>query len=283
MNGVRMAADTSETVPSGVVVPRANHGLAHNLLEAFGIATSYFFVAMLAYRSAAQVKHVFVYEGTSAGWMDVGWVLSAALAGYVVADWFSGIVHFGFDRYGTTKTFLLGPSFVTPFREHHSDPIDITRHGFLETNGNNCLATVIPLWLIFIAPWGHDVAWWHWTSTMLTVGAVAVFATNQFHKWAHTEHPPALIAWLQRRHLILPVDHHQVHHTWPYETYYCITTGWLNWPLHKLHFWPALEKVIGAFGFTAYRDHAPVFQEPGRTVGVVPPEGKVDPLLRLAR
>jgi plasmanylethanolamine desaturase len=275
-----MAAGTDNV--AAPIVPRAGHGKAHNLLEAFGITTSYFFVAMLAFRSISQVKHTFVYESAAAGWIDVAMVASAVLAGYVVADWFSGFVHFIFDRYGSPQTFLLGPNFVTPFREHHSDPIDITRHGFLETNGNNCLATVIPLWLIFIAPFSYDAAWWHWTSSMLTAGAVATFATNQFHKWAHTKDAPGYITWLQKRHLILPVDHHQIHHTWPYETYYCITTGWLNWPLHKLGFWRMLEAVAGLVGATAYRDLAPVYPEPGRTVGVVPPEGKTDPLLRAA-
>ena len=39
----------------------------------------------------------------------------------------------------------IQPNFVKPFRMHHVDAKDITRHDFVETNGNNCLATVIPL------------------------------------------------------------------------------------------------------------------------------------------
>jgi hypothetical protein len=52
------------------------------------------------------------------------------------------------------------------------------------------------------------------------------------------------VVWLQEHHIILPRRHHRVHHVAPHETYFCITTGWLNWPLEKLHFWYILEYII---------------------------------------
>jgi ubiquitin-conjugating enzyme E2 variant len=245
------------------VVPRAEHSKPHQLLEAFGIVTAWFFVVMLGWRCVVEVINAYEYYSVAEGNLRVALMVTAVLAGYIVADLVSGLVHWFFDRFCTTKTFLLGANFVTTFREHHSDPIDITRHGFLSTNGNNCLATVIPLWLIFIAPWSYDNRFWHWSVAMLTVGAVATFATNQFHKWAHTENRPGYIVWLQEHHFILPRDHHKIHHRWPYETHYCITTGWLNRPLVAIGFWRRMERIIGALGFPAHRDAAPVYPEDG--------------------
>ena len=36
-------------------------------------------------------------------------------------------------------------------------------------------------------------------------------------------------------------------HKAPFAKYYCITVGWLNWPLTKLHFFPAMERVVTAW------------------------------------
>ena len=71
-----------------------------------------------------------------------------------------------------------------------------------------------------------------------------IFMTNQFHKWAHLEEPPAWIAMLQDCRLILSPDHHDVHHTPPFDKYYCITTGWLNRPLAAVQFWARLERLV---------------------------------------
>jgi hypothetical protein len=178
---------------------------------------------------------------------DVAWWLlpTALLLGYLIADFVSGAVHWLADNFGTEQMPLIGPTLIRPFREHHVDPRGITRHDFIETNGSNCL--VCWPWLLayywFIPP-GASIFTLAFITTWIVFN-VGIFATNQFHKWAHLEVIPPWIERLQSWRLILSPDHHQIHHTPPFERYYCITTGWLNPILcDRLRFFQRTESMI---------------------------------------
>jgi ubiquitin-conjugating enzyme E2 variant len=169
-------------------------------------------------------------------------LLSAVLLGYLAADFVSGLVHWMGDTWGSTEMPVLGKAFIRPFREHHVDEKAITRHDFVETNGNNCLVS-IPVAILAVAL-PHSSPGWVFVSTFLGAMIFWVMATNQFHKWSHMDEPSALVGFLQRVHLILPPDHHRVHHTAPYNKYYCITVGWMNKPLMMIAFFPTMERLI---------------------------------------
>ena len=171
-------------------------------------------------------------------------VVAAVVAGYLFADFMSGCVHFFFDRFLEETTPVIGAAFVKPFRIHHTDPLDITRHGFLPTNGSNSLVTVAPLLGLFVIDHTHPAGFFF--VAMVVIAAFATFGTNQFHKWAHTPTPHPFVAWMQRRHWILPVDHHAIHHTWPHETHYCITTGWMNGVLLRVGFWKFATRALSS-------------------------------------
>lgn len=180
-----------------------------------------------------------------------GWLLLAALAfGFILADFVGGLVHWMGDTWGSTEMPILGKALIRPFREHHVDEKAMTRHDYVETNGANCMVAVpVALGVLFVPLTVEG-----WTAPALFVVASMgsmifwVMMTNQIHKWSHIEQDrlPAILRLLQRWHLILPPAHHQVHHTAPFDTYYCITTGWLNWPLAKIGFYRHLERLITA-------------------------------------
>lgn len=172
-------------------------------------------------------------------------ILSMVMASYLVADFISGFVHWLADRYGSPGTPVLGPSFITPFRNHHIDKKGITRHGFFEANGNNSIVTIpfLAFVLCYIPVDSGDFIDIGLFSFGLFL-SVWVFATNQFHKWAHSEEVPLYVSILQKMGIILSRAEHERHHVYPHVSNYCITSGLLNRPLDLIGFWSFLEKSI---------------------------------------
>ena len=159
---------------------------------------------------------------------EAGWLLLAAAAGYAMADVASGLTHWFCDTFFREDTPGIGPVLIHPFREHHRDPAAMTRHGFLELTGNSCLG---------VAPLLGFAVWRPWSPLLdagLVAFALALFGTNLFHKWAHSERVPRVVGWLQRCHLILNPARHRVHHTPPNKTAYCVTSGWMNAVLDRI-------------------------------------------------
>ncbi len=170
----------------------------------------------------------------------LGWIIAGGfLAALLFADFASGFVHWAADNWGAPTWPVLGSAFIRPFREHHTDAEDITRHDFVELNGNNCLVSLptfwmafafelTPGWRLFQGVFWICLAWW-------------VLGTNQFHAWAHSPKLAWPVRWLQRTRLILSREHHDVHHEFPHNRNYCITTGWMNPLLRGVRFFELLE------------------------------------------
>jgi sterol desaturase/sphingolipid hydroxylase (fatty acid hydroxylase superfamily) len=206
----------------------------HRMLELLGIAT----FVVLAFLMAGDV-----YRGlANFGYL---WLLPIlALMAYLAADLVSGFVHFLADNFGSADTPIVGPNFIGPFRDHHVDPKGITRNDFVDTNGNNSLVSILPMRLVWLAvPIGTTVASYLFGAFFLFL-CLAVFLTNQFHKWAHAKTPPAFAIWLQRKGIILSKEHHDIHHESPYDTYYCITAGFWNPLLDRTRFFERTERAI---------------------------------------
>jgi len=184
-----------------------------------------------------------VAEGSSRfghGWYLVG----LAIAGYLVADLVSGIVHFLADNFGSEDTPFFGPGFIRPFRDHHVNPRGIVSHGFVAANGNNALVSIPILAPAALLLPVSESATAHLLGSFILFMMLAVFVTNQFHKWAHMEVPPRFVRTLQSAGLILSREHHDVHHTTPHNAHYCITLGIWDPLLERTRFFHRLERGL---------------------------------------
>ncbi|MEZ4332778.1 MAG: fatty acid desaturase CarF family protein [Myxococcota bacterium] len=162
------------------------------------------------------------------------------LAGYLLADFIAGLVHWLADRHFDPETPVIGPLLIAPFRAHHDDPLSITRHHLFEVLGNNALITLpVTAALLFFPP--VDSALDAFAAALALVGTLASVATNLFHAWAHAQRPPWIARWLQRRRLVLTPRQHARHHRGLHDQAYCVTSGWLNPLLDRMRFFAWLD------------------------------------------
>ena len=214
---------------------RYGYSRSHRAIEALSITAVFGLLLGFCVRVPAAIHSSF-------GWIGLG---ITVLAAYIASDVISGIVHWAGDTIGHEQVPFLGPNFIRPFREHHTDQKDITRHDFIETNGNNCIVVLAPLFGAYLlAPRG---GFGFFAAAFVAFLGLFVVATNQFHKWAHDDSPPRVARPLQRWGLILSPQHHDIHHAAPHDKHYCITAGWMNPVLNGLHFFRGLEWLIARF------------------------------------
>ncbi len=202
--------------------------------------------AFVAFAAAAIVLAIDIARG-AARFGNVWLIPIVVVAAWALADFISGVVHFLADNFGTPETPILGAAFVKPFRDHHTDPKGILENPFLIANGNNCVVSLPPLLMVILLVPVNSTFIGYIFGTFFLAFSIGIFLTNQFHKWAHMESPPRPVAWLQANGLILSNEHHDRHHTSPFDTYYCITTGWWNPLLERVRFFDRSEKIIRGF------------------------------------
>ncbi|MGH9790207.1 MAG: fatty acid desaturase CarF family protein [Candidatus Acidiferrales bacterium] len=210
-------------------------------MEGVSIAAFVLLFAVLATRVARAAE----------SWTDFALLSLAVPAGLLLADFLSGCAHWFCDRFFEEKTPVLGPLLIAPFREHHRDPLAMTRHGFLELNGNSALALTPLLAWVWIAAPATLGAMSLFAHALLLSASLALLATNQIHRWAHDAQAPPAVRWLQRHGGILSPEHHQRHHQPPHQLSYCITGGWLNATLDHIEWFARCERMLRCAGAPA--------------------------------
>lgn len=161
----------------------------------------------------------------------------------LLADFISGVAHWYCDTWGTPETPIFGV-LIRSFREHHVDQMAITRHDFIETNGDNFMSIVPALAVMCFLPINPFGICGIVAHTFLLALCIYIALTNQFHKWSHERKRHPIVQWLMSNNLILSFRAHKLHHHGEFDIGYCITTGWLNPILDATNFWRFMEKVV---------------------------------------
>ena len=165
-------------------------------------------------------------------------------AGILLADFTTGLCHWFGDTFFEEDTPILGAMWIQPFREHHRDPLAITRHDCLEVSGNNCLLLLGILVAARALGPSLESAAGALSWGVLLVFSLFVAVSNQLHRWAHAPRPPHPVRWLQRRGWILVPEAHGRHHRGRHDQDFCVTTGWCNPWLDRVAFCPRLEARV---------------------------------------
>jgi plasmanylethanolamine desaturase len=206
-----------------MVLGTYDYPTSHRVFEFVSVGAFVFFAAAISRRVVVEVADRFSLPVALL-------IVVLLLAAYALADLLSGIVHFLFDNLGSPETPVIGQKFIKPFRDHHVDPMEMTRGDFIAVNADNvfaCLPVLIPVFFFL------DITEHPYVGVFL-VGLVAgVIMTNQLHKWAHMPTVPRLVAAAQRRGVVLSKEHHAVHHSGGYDRNYCITWGYLDVVLNR--------------------------------------------------
>ena len=170
------------------------------------------------------------------------WVPVVLLAGVVAADFVTGLVHWGADTWGRDDVPIVGKLLLVPFRLHHVNPADFARRSFVDANGEVAAIFLIGVAGFLLVP--LTTGWGGVTALFGLPFCGVGMLTNQIHQWAHLDHVPAPVRWLQRAGVLLGHDEHARHHAHPYDAQYCITTGWCNRPLEAIGFYRRLERAV---------------------------------------
>lgn len=167
-------------------------------------------------------------------------ILGQALAGWLIADLLSGVVHWYLDRVATVTLPVIGRTVVAPNRLHHRDPLAFTKASIVERN--------LAMWLlvgVVSAVW----FWWLGPSVVWTAATLGAALVNEVHAHAHRPlQAPAFVRVAQDVGVIQSPKHHAGHHRAPQDRHYCSLTDLLNPVLDHCKVWDRLEAALTRIG-----------------------------------
>ncbi|KZV16489.1 fatty acid desaturase 4, chloroplastic [Dorcoceras hygrometricum] len=187
--------------------------------------------------SLAKFISIFL-SGSTDQWSRIQSIF-AAVAGYVLSDFLSGMVHWAIDNYGDPNHPVLGPHIEGILRHHRQPWVLAHRHFATNIYVQGAAATIL---FTPVNVFSDDLNLLAFTSVFGCCG----FLSQQFHAWAHRPRQklPPLVAALQDWGIILAPSHHAGHHQSPFDKKYCIVNGICDWILDKSRFFSGIEVVL---------------------------------------
>lgn len=165
-----------------------------------------------------------------------GWeIIGQALVGWLIADFFTGLLHWIGDSEHLGKTKLV--SRISGLNVgHHADPLAITRESYWTRNKVQIVGSILigaAIWSVF------------GLSVWLLAAVVGGMISGEVHKWAHSpKTAPSWVKLLQEIGVFQSPKHHAVHHRPPHQVNFCILTNWLNPVLDKLKLWKRIDSLF---------------------------------------
>ncbi len=190
---------------------------------------------------------------TSLAW----WTPLVLVGAGVTADLLSGLVHWTADTWGRETLPVLGRRFLRPFRVHHINPHDFLRRDFIDCNGDVAML-VLPMLAAFHADSARDPNGRRRRVSSCGRSPRGCCRRTRCTNGRTCRNRHGLVAWLQRRGVILSREAHHEHHVSPYVVNYCIATGWCNRWLTRQQVFPRLERMVARVtGMLPRADEAP--------------------------
>ena len=171
--------------------------------------------------------------------IDAVWIIIQVFAGWMMADFISGLFHWMEDRYGSPRWPIVGGAIRDTIR-HHRKPRGLLKKNALQRSWR-VLALTLPGLAIFAL-----LGWLNPFTLSLVIGASLA---NEIHVAAHCspeENGPWITA-LQRTGIIQSHAHHAAHHRGLKNINYCTVTNWVNPLLERARFWRRLEALIKVY------------------------------------
>lgn len=184
---------------------------------------------------------VLAYRPSGTTWPHL---VGAIVIGYFIADFASGLVHWGMDTWFSERVFGRA---VAIAREHHTHPQNILGYGFLEhsTLGSAPSAIFIGLASLLTASFSVSVTTYCLMIVWMITSTCLFFGTN-FHNLGHRRPKSLLLRFAQKIHLVVSPEHHWVHHRSDQIVRYCVINGWANYVCDPLRIWRGLEWLVHA-------------------------------------